>query len=53
MRLNKIDKALDNPKYKESKKFKKGGFFATKKTVNFGPGNKRKGEREVEFFDDD
>lgn len=52
---------LDNPRYKESKKFKKGGFFATNKTVDFLPGKKKNGQmigayknkKEVEFFEDD
>ncbi|MFI5405064.1 MAG: hypothetical protein ACHQ1D_00980 [Nitrososphaerales archaeon] len=45
MKLTKIDKNFDNPKYKESKKFKKGGFFSTKKTVTLVGGKKLKTKR--------
>lgn len=47
MKLDKIDRDLDNPKFKESRVFKKGGYLSTKKTVNFVPGRKNKSKRVV------
>lgn len=61
MKLDKTDRNLDNPKYKEGKNFKVGGFYTTKKTVKFFNGKKSNGKligayknkKEVEFFEDD
>lgn len=52
MKLTKTDRKLDNPKFGESRVFKSGGFFSTKKTINF-LSNKRSREDSDDLWSKD
>lgn len=42
MKLDKIDKILDNPKSHEARQFKPGGFFSIKRTKPIVKSRKRR-----------